>query len=118
MKFSIPIKTINELNAHAHWRTRHKRAKMQRHIVRMFLGQRRVVPPPMPMRITFTRIAPGNGLDPGDGLPSAFKAIRDELADIIGVNDRSPLYEWVYAQRRGEAKEYGVEIELEAKVNP
>lgn len=116
MKFLIQIKTVNELNAHAHWRTRQKRAKMQRAATRMAIGWWHEFP--LPIRVTFTRIAPGNGLDPGDGLPSAFKAIRDELADIIGVNDRSPLYEWVYAQRRGEAKEYGVEIELEAKVNP
>lgn len=69
--------------------------------------------PAPPWRITLTRIAPSSGLD-DDSLPVSMKAIRDELAKLLGVeNDRDPVFTWVYAQERGRPGEYLVRVAIE-----
>jgi hypothetical protein len=116
VKFTLPIKTINELNDHSFWRTRQRRAKSQRAMTVACLAASGVrgehLAPLFPCRLKFTRIAPGNGLDRGDGLPSAFKFIRDAITELIGPDDRDRGYEWEYDQRRGSKGEYAVEVEI------
>lgn len=63
--------------------------------------------PPVPCSVLLTRVSPGNGLD-DDNLRGSLKGIRDELAAWLGVDDRSPLVTWAYAQSRGKA--WGVEV--------
>lgn len=53
----------------------------------------------------------GKPLDEGDNLSSAFKAIRDELAAVIGINDASRVYSWEYAQEK--STKHGCRVELE-----
>jgi len=62
--------------------------------------------------VTLTRIAPGT-LDTGDNLSAALSAVRDGVADALRTNDRDPLVTWAYGQRRGAAREYGVEVRIE-----
>jgi hypothetical protein len=112
---AIPLKLGAALNARVHWTARAKRAKTERAIVRVALGCHRR---PMlsgdtpPTTCTLTRIAP-RALD-DDNLAGAFKSIRDEVAFFWGVDDgpKGPIA-WHYAQRKGEAKQYGIEIKLE-----
>ena len=66
--------------------------------------------PDMPLTVRLTRFGPTNGLDEGDNLNSAFKAVRDQIAEWMGINDRDPRVTWAYAQRR--AKVWGVEVEF------
>jgi len=40
------------------------------------------------------------------------------VADALGIDDRDPRVDWRYAQRRGAAKEYAVEIRIEPNGNP
>lgn len=120
MNFTIPLKTVNELNDHKHWRTRQRRAKAQKEVVTYYiLEQLAKMGRPVadlretfPCRVKFTRVSPGNGLDPGDGLPSAFKFVRDAVAKLIGVDDRSPNYVWEYCQQRGKRGAEAVIIEV------
>ena len=63
---------------------------------------------PLPCVVTMTRVSP-RGLD-DDNLRSALKATRDGIADKLGVDDRSPLVEWRYAQRQ--AKQACVVVEF------
>jgi crossover junction endodeoxyribonuclease RusA len=42
-----------------------------------------------------------------DNLPTAFKHIRDGVADAIGIDDGSARYTWEYAQVK--SKEYKIE---------
>jgi hypothetical protein len=81
----------------------------QRTAVRQVLQARLPVPPMLHVieggaskanRIVvhLTRISAGIGLDPHENLPMAFKHVKDEIADWIGVNDRSRLVDWTYAQ--------------------
>lgn len=108
MKTTIPIKTISALNAREHWRARHRRVKAERGYVAMLLyGHKQ---PELPCVVTLTRLSPSNGLDIGDNLPSALKGTRDQIAEWLGIDDRSPLVTWRYEQRR--AKDYGVEVEI------
>lgn len=65
-------------------------------------------PPAVPCAVTLTRVAPSNGLD-SDNLQGGLKAVRDELAVWLGVDDRDPRVEWKYAQRRGA---WGVEVSI------
>lgn len=71
----------------------------------------------LPVKVTLTRVAPSNGLDPIDGLGASLKSIIDGVADSLGCpNDRTPLITWVVEQRRGKPREYGVEIRIEGRV--
>jgi hypothetical protein len=66
----------------------------------------------LPARVTLTRISAGV-LDT-DGLCTALKRVRDGVADALGTGDgpKDPI-KWDYAQRKGPAKMYAVEILIE-----
>jgi hypothetical protein len=116
------LRTINELNVsrQEHWATKHKRAKLQRSTT--FHGLRHLLParpPPLPLKITVTRIAPSGGLDSHDGLAASVKHIIDGISDYLAGaygagQDQQPGLVWAYRQRRGKPREYAVEIRLEA----
>ena len=64
-----------------------------------------------PLKITFTRIG-ARKLD-SDNLAGSGKAVRDQLAKLLNVNDGDESkVTWHYAQRIGKRGEYAVEIEL------
>lgn len=68
-------------------------------------------PPLLPVDVTLTRIAPRELDD--DNLAYAFKAVRDGVADALGLkNDRDPRVSWSYSQERGKA---AVRITLEPR---
>jgi hypothetical protein len=83
----LPIKTVSEANKREHWGTVSKRKKAQRRELNLewknAVKGRSVR---LPCVVTLTRIAP-KLLDEGDNLNSAFKAIRDEIAALLGVDD-------------------------------
>lgn len=54
--------------------------------------------PPLPVVVTLTRVAP-RALD-DDNLAYSFKAIRDGVADGLGVRDNDPRVSWRYEQRK------------------
>lgn len=99
MSISIPIRTVSPLNAREHWRARSRRVKAEREAAQIMLySQRR---PEIPCSVLLTRVAPSNGLD-DDNLLGALKAVRDQVAQWIGVDDRhSDRVSYRYAQRRG-----------------
>lgn len=109
MKIMIPVRTVSEANVREHWAKKAKRAKAQRKTAYFIFSQYMIYP--RPKKITLTRIAP-RALD-DDNLRGALKAVRDGIADSLGVDDsqRSGI-EWEYCQRREGKKEYGVEVEM------
>jgi hypothetical protein len=110
----LPIRTVSVLNLREHWSKRAKRAAEHRALTRMALaGPLRARPCVLPVRVTLTRVAPRE-LD-SDNAQGACKSVRDGCADALGVDDRTPLVEWVYRQRKGRPREYGVEISIEKK---
>lgn len=101
---TIPgFRTVSELNAHEAWQARSRRAKQQRSLVGLCLRASGVagMMGDAPLDVTFVRVAPSRGLDPGDNLPSSQKHVRDGVADVLGINDNDPRVTWHYAQRTG-----------------
>lgn len=103
----IPIRTVPGMNVREHWRSRHLRVKKERHAVAWMLPPQR---PVMPLVVTMTRVAPSNGLD-DDNLAGSLKAVRDQVATWLGIDDRDPRVRWVCEQRRGP---WAVEVRWEA----
>lgn len=108
----LPMKLPSVANLREHWAAKAKRARAQRNAVATawlvhadrvawvlrFAGFLRGPG----VEVTLTRVAP-RALD-SDNLASAFKAIRDEVALKLGVNDNDPRVTWSYGQSKGPAK--------------
>jgi hypothetical protein len=111
----LPLKTIAHTNERGHWRARARRVKAEREMTRLaWLAAGQPVPS-WPAVVTITRIAP-RPLDAGDNLPSASKAIRDELVACWGLaDDGGDEVRWQYEQARGGVREYAVRIEISAE---
>ena len=65
-----------------------------------------------PLVVTMTRLSRGELDD--DNLRGALKAVRDGIADALGLaSDRDPRVRWEYGQGRGSARmPFGVRIEV------
>lgn len=94
-------------NMREHFMARARRVKAQRQAA-LVLG--RLLPRwSVPLIVTFCRVAP-RPLD-SDNLANAFKAVRDGVADALGVSDApSGGVEWLYSQRRGAPHQHAVEV--------
>jgi hypothetical protein len=106
------MKIVSVANMRLHWAVKAKLTRDQRNRTRMSLAavaQSSGVEM-LPATVVLTRVAPRK-LD-GDNLQSGFKAVRDGVADWLGVDDGNGLVDWQYAQRSGKPSEYAVEIEV------
>jgi hypothetical protein len=95
----VAVQTLSEPNRRDRW-GRRSRVKAQRNAafeaVSVALGAGAILPPRGPWLVRFTR-ASSSRLDPGN-LAASLKAVEDQLAACLGVDDGSPLYEPVYEQ--------------------
>lgn len=128
----VPVRLESEANVHGHWSGKARRAKDVRqavtaafvdagepvHVVQVVAkksGAVRTCPrfarqPALPLVVFLTRIAPRE-LD-GDNAVRAMKAARDQVAELLGIDDRDPRVTWRVDQRKGGVGEYGLEIAL------
>lgn len=105
-------------NLREHWAVKAKRVEAQRKMTALrlktqglewlahakrILGNER-----MRVGCILTRVAPRQLDD--DNLQSAFKALRDEVAAQVGIDDGSDRWHWEYHQRKGAP---GVEVVLQ-----
>ena len=105
------VRTESEANLREHWAKRHRRSKAQREeAYYRFLHLKPVAATFPKISVTLTRVAPRK-LD-SDNLTRSMKAIRDGIADALGVNDGSSRIDWRYAQTKGQPKQYGVMVEI------
>lgn len=112
LEVTIGIRTVSETNQREFWAARHRRRASQRLTVKLvMLGALRTEGIKAPCHVTLTRVAPSKGLD-FDNLVSSQKAIRDGVADALGLDDADPRVTWEYAQRRGLRKEFAVVIHV------
>lgn len=102
----VPIRTTTGLNSREHFRVKAKRVKAERDATAWKLaGQPK---PAIPCSVRLTRVGPRSCDD--DNLIGGLKAIRDEVAKWLGVDDRHRhQVRYVYDQKRGP---WGVEIEF------
>ena len=103
----MPLPSAANLREHTMERAR--RVAGQRQIGYLLVAANS--PPTLPVTVTITRIAP-RALD-DDNLAYSAKALRDGIADALGVNDRDPRVSWAYAQERG--KPAAIRITIEAR---
>jgi len=100
--YRFPLKTVSEANRRDHWATKARRVKEQRGISRMeALAHLQPIVRDLStgrLSITLIRGAPRR-LDT-DNLASALKAVRDGIADFLGIDDGSEAVEWRYDQER------------------
>ena len=109
--FEMPLRTISEANAREHWAPKAKRARVQRETARLSTLAMAPYPRP-PLTITLTRL--GKRTLDTDNLARSFKAIRDGIAEALGIDDGDPRLDWQYGQEI--AKKYSVRVDIsEAK---
>jgi len=108
MTLTLPIRLKSSLNQREHWAKKAKRVKAERDATAWVLGSR--PRPALPCTVLLTRIAPRTLDD--DNLRGAFKAVRDEVARWLGVDDADPRVRWEYAQERGQPKQYAARIHM------
>ncbi|MCD8349110.1 MAG: hypothetical protein LUC93_00675 [Planctomycetaceae bacterium] len=114
--FEMPLKVISEMNWRGHWAARHKRLKEQRglsygHCLKN-LGYPRERDGSFYVKLTRLKGYRQRDFD-GDNLQSSFKAIRDGIAQYLGIDDGSDRLTWEYAQEKGKAA--GVRVEIREK---
>ncbi|MGL4651551.1 MAG: hypothetical protein ACRC1H_19245 [Caldilineaceae bacterium] len=107
----VPIRTKPGQNAREHWCVRAKRVRHEREVTGWALAG--ATRPALPCVCTLTRLSPAAVPLDDDNLPGSCKAIRDAIADWLGVDDRhADIVRYEYAQQR--AKEWGVGVEFRA----
>ena len=102
----LPLHIVSVANLREHWRAKSARNKIHR-----TTASRLVKPHTLPCIVTLIRIAPRDLDD--DNLASGFKAIRDGVADCLGIDDRDPRVKWLYSQKRGRPKQYAALVRIE-----
>ena len=108
MRFHVPIELPSLLNKRMCWQRGASMKKRQRRATK-YCMQGKVVPP-LPLVVTITRVGPRKLDD--DNLQGACKYVRDQIAQVVGVDDGSDLYTWRYRQRVGREEKYGVDVEI------
>lgn len=107
-----PIKVISEANTHTGWKARHYRGVGQKTEMNYYWKQtlkgRRVS---LPCVVRLTRIGP-KALDT-DNLAGAFKAVRDQIAKEIGIDDGAvKQIRFEYEQEAIGSRKYGIRVEV------
>jgi len=108
MIVTIPVHTVSEANIKEHWVLKSRRAKTQRNIA--YLLTRNAGFTGFPNTITLTRCA-SRRLDT-DNLARSMKAIRDGIADALGVNDGDMRIDWRYGHEKAKRNNSSVKVEI------
>lgn len=109
--FEVPVRTVSEANGRDHWRVKAKRVKAQRRAAFAMCPAH-----PVPCVVRMVRCSAGELDD--DNLRGALKAVRDGIADKLGVDDRDPRVRWKYGQAKCKRGEFGVWVEITAGDGP
>lgn len=98
--FTIPVKTVSVANKREHWATRARRTRIHR--LSAYMAARDAgayVDPGGKVAVLMIRMG-GRVMD-DDNLKSALKAVRDGIADALGIDDGDPRITWNYEQAKG-----------------
>lgn len=108
MSLELPLRTKSMANARLHWAAKARIVKAERQAVALMC--KAITPALVPCAVRLTRTSPGELDD--DNLRGALKAVRDELARLLGIDDRDPRVRWFYAQAKGKRGQYAVGVEV------
>lgn len=114
----LPMALPSCANLREHWAVRAKRVKGQRlaatFALRAMVGDVRAeLQAGARLVVTLTRVAPRQLDD--DNLASAFKGVRDGVADVLGIDDRDTRVAWRYEQEKGAPKQAAVGIRIDVR---
>lgn len=107
----LPIRIQSVANLREHWRVRHRRGHQERLVVAAKLKPLLASPVSPPIKVTITRVAPR--LLDTDNAWSGCKAIRDEVARLLQIDDGAKGALWDVQQEKGKPREYGCRILIE-----
>lgn len=102
MKYEIPVRLVSGANLREHWAVKSKRSRLHRADAAIctraaltggFLH--------LPATITIERV--GKRKLDSDNLAISAKAVRDGIADALGIDDGDPRLDWQYRQSVGKA---------------
>lgn len=110
----VPVRIQRGGNNREHWSQRQTRVAAEKAAVREVLPPM-LYRPRLPVRVTMTRVAP-RALD-DDNNTAGFKAVRDEIARWLGVDDADKRVTWVCDQRKGDVYQAEVLIEHDPAVD-
>ncbi len=111
IEFTAPVRIESEMNRREHWTKRHERFTVQARAVFLSWPRRAAEGLTPPLIVKLTRIAP-RVLD-SDNLTGGFKAVRDQIAACLDLDDGNRQVEWRYYQQRGKPHEYAIRIRIE-----
>lgn len=104
----LPIKTVSEPNVRSSWHAKAARTKAHRGQVALVLRSK-IRALGLPVTVVLTRMSPGRLDD--DNLRGALKAVRDGVADALGLRDDSdPRVSWAYTQTRVARGEHAISV--------
>jgi hypothetical protein len=110
IEFTAPIRIESEMNRREHWARRKKRFDAHKLAIACLWPKGAKFRPPVV--VTLTRIGPRRLDD--DNLASGFKAVRDQIAKMVGIDDgKRESIRFVYEQQRGKPKEYAAHVRVE-----
>lgn len=109
----LPIITISRANSRENRHRRAERVKGERETTATAFSDRTIAREGR-YHVHLVRVAP-SALDPVDNLPMSMKAVRDEVASLLGFDDgpKAPI-RWTCAQERGGVREYAVGVTITA----
>jgi hypothetical protein len=111
---TLACRVVSEANRRDHWTVKRRRAEVQRFALAKALDRSPVVinahqwHRALPFVVTWVHV--GRVMD-SDNLAISFKALRDEWARLLIVDDGDPRIDWRYDQRAGSP---GVELRIES----
>lgn len=116
MQFPLHTESENKHRRGMHWAASANKTAKERADVRIVLTQLdrpalHLADRPNAFTVTLTRIFVGELDD--DNLRGALKAVRDEVAAWLGLDDRSKVIRWRYGQLTCERGRWAVKIEIE-----
>lgn len=116
--YTIPVVTVSEANRRDHWAKKARRVKAQRHIAFVQTlseaGSLRRPAGDVRLYITLCRVAPR--IMDTDNLAGAMKAVRDGIAEALGIDDGDERITWDYEQRKPmKGEQQAVEVIIAAK---
>jgi hypothetical protein len=112
VSFTLPLHLVNSTNRREHWAVKHRRSSAERRAVTMAwrVHCREPIDSQFGYVVQLTYIGPRK-LD-SDGVVAAFKSVRDQIADELGINDGDAGTTWNYAQRRSRPGQYAAEVKV------
>lgn len=109
IQVTIPIRTTTGQNAREHWAARAKRVKRERKLTGLSLLHQvhwerktallRVLAGAGVVSVHLERVSPRRADD--DNVVGSMKAVRDEIAAWLGIDDGDPRIAWSYSQSLG-----------------